>query len=614
MHSRFKYFINKDSSIFKVKRFLHGLNIGSVLMLVYVIVLMRQYGWYFNHLNWLWTGCGIIGFVIWSGLEYIRQNYMREIIIEWRRFILIVAIPLFLFYLLHGVFMDFGDDWMQIRYVFGIHGLSGKFVDGTDLYYSFSYGNILSDMIYCSFVKWFGLRLANVLPFLLSIWIAIEVFKILSFLGISDNFCCVATLFSVIINTIMSFGNATVLDIMGIPLIIQCIYFCINRNIKFDYKLICYISFCLGLCVAIKFTNTIYVIPLMIWLFYRIIRLDTKQHILMFASMIAGVLPLIPYGVWGILTYNDPFYCLLSIKFDLGYWPYIENAGLNKVDARWGGRTLMESIFWPMLSMFHYNRLSELQMPSVRLFLGSITSLCILCCAKRIGNNPIKILSLFCATVGMFWGIQSGYVRYAVGLEVLYGILLSFAIYHFMEKQFKYWSRLGMLLCFLCVAQVLFDLFVFFRGNIWAGRPFIFDNPSLSIENARLLGRDRNWLEMQSEDVQDSLVDVDYWFVSSTDFFVAMGWAILLRDAPLIGINPGLINMPVIRSNVLNYLKNKKDQNGYMMIPHERDIPKAKKCIDSLNVGMSIAHIIPIKLNIDYQQSLMVYLLHLKIE
>src|SRR2546423_12881282 len=118
------------------------------------------------------------------------------------------------------------------------------------------------------------------------------------------------------------------------------------------------------------------------------------------------------------------------------------------------------------------------------------------------------------------WSATSGYVRYALFVEITGGLLLVYLARYIWERaqrlpRLPRAVRLAAALVPICllVAQCARS-YVYIRQTEWSGRPTIFDDAASYRRELRWVWRDRDLMKFQTAENKELFARVDAWVVS----------------------------------------------------------------------------------------------------
>jgi hypothetical protein len=184
---------------------------------------------------------------------------------------------------------------------------------------------------------------------------------------------------------------------------------------------------------------------------------------------------------------------------------------------------------WPVQTLFRPERLSELSVYSGRLSLGLIGAALALVLAWR--NKELRRLS-FVAFSGLFlWSATTGYIRYALFLELLAGAILVMLVVETLNKR----RLFGLALIVLCLFGTQAAVACHYIGKIeWSRRPTILQLPAAWQRETQHLLRDHSLRSFSPKTDRTRFAQVEVWIESSMK---TASLEILLNDkAPVIGL------------------------------------------------------------------------------
>src|SRR4030095_8271864 len=196
------------------------------------------------------------------------------------------------------------------------------------------------------------------------------------------------------------------------------------------------LSLLLGVATALKIANLIYAAPIIVMYLVNVFmaagRSRWMSSIGRSAKLALGaaaifLLPLLPVHVLMYRLTGNPVFPLYNGLFKSPYWPQ----GVS-FDPRWGPHGIVETIAWPVFMFFRAARLSEYPFYSGRLSIGFVVAALIIFLARR--ERAVWQLGLITVFSAIVWSASSGYVRYALYLELTSGILIIWMISYALKK------------------------------------------------------------------------------------------------------------------------------------------------------------------------------------
>jgi hypothetical protein len=290
------------------------------------------------------------------------------------------------------------------------------------------------------------------------------------------------------------------------------------------------IAFLLGLSLAFKLINVIAALPILVlvaWTFISEQRGSLSGRQLLrtgVVSFAAFVLPALPFSIYLYQEMGSPVFPFLNGIFKSPYWH--ANSGW---DPRWGPAGFWETLSWPVQSLFRPDRLSELSVYSGRVSLGLIGAALALVLGWR--NKELRRLS-FLALSGLFlWSATTGYIRYALFLELLAGAILVMLVLQAARSQWQ----LGLAAVVFCLLGTQGAVAGHYVSTIeWSRRPTLFQSPGAWQRETQHLLRDHSLRRFSPKSDRTRFAQVEVWIESSMK---TVSVEILLNDkAPVIGL------------------------------------------------------------------------------
>jgi hypothetical protein len=352
-------------------------------------------------------------------------------------------------------------------------------------------------------------------------------------------------------------------DLFVLPLFFECLLVVATTS-KLENKYICiYLGILSGFGVALKLTNIIYFIPLI--LYYCVMQLKRRKanFLRLFAMIVACGIPSLPYLIYSTKFTGNPVFPFFNSIFKSPYYPISDFK-----DLRWGGHTVIETVFWPILSFLQPTRYAELGFNSGSLLIGCIVSIIvILMLCRKIHELRCLIPFVICFFISTFlWSFSTGYARYAMPLELL-GFLILFALLYALIgidfEKYKY------LICAFilsgCISICLTGYYLISVHYEWSWRPSVFQSPKIYLtqakENLPFLFHDRNATD--DPILQQKFLNVKTWICLPYTSFATIAnpnadFFYVDKNAP---IDP--------RQFTENYFKGRERDNIYALINND---------------------------------------------
>src|SRR4029079_19238510 len=179
---------------------------------------------------------------------------------------------------------------------------------------------------------------------------------------------------------------------------------------------------------------------------------------------ISALLFLAPFAPFMMVIYRltgNPVFPLYNGIFKSAYWP--QGAVF---DPRWGPWGIYETVVWPVLMYFKPDRLCEFPFYSGRLSIGYILAAVCLLIAR--GDRNIRALAFTTLLGSILWSATSGYIRYALFLELTSGILLIWLLHYSWNKCARFSNRARLIVpTALCLLLLAHSYFALLYANHW---------------------------------------------------------------------------------------------------------------------------------------------------
>lgn len=512
-----------------LRPFLVRLEGGDGLLFLYTVMIIRQYLCWVpvsNAIAWLIAALAG-GFVLGRYILIKRDTDPSASLPFW----VVVALPLFFSYLLRVAFPDLSFDVLNHRLFQQVRALNGFLDRPGDFFPTPGPFNTVPDMALGITRHLFGYRLGTILNFFALLWSG----RILDRLFRSQipndwlRALCVLAVFAA--EHLFFEINTYLVDLLALPLLLEATRLALQSMEPPRRRMhLVQIAFLIGVSVALKLTNLVLALPIVLlcaWTFVIESRADRFGKELLRVSLfsITGFLvPVLPFSLYLYQQTGSPVFPILNGVFKSPYW-----SPQNIWDPRWGPRGPWEILSWPIQILFHPERLSELALYSGRLSLGLLAALLALLIAW--GNKELRRLCFLVLASLFLWSATTGYIRYALFLELLSGVLLVMLIVATSKNK----RQLGVALLFLCLAGTQTTLACHYIASTeWSRRPTIFKLPDAWKQNARYFLRDRSLRSFSSRPDRTRFDRVEVWIESSMK---SVGLEILLNEkAPIIGL------------------------------------------------------------------------------
>lgn len=214
-------------------------------------------------------------------------------------------------------------------------------------------------------------------------------------------------------------------DITALPLLLLLIRKLVAKECDTSSEEIVFTAYLAGICFALKMTNIIFLVPIVI---VYIIKNRKYIHCKCFLlCIIIGIFPSMAYLLYAYISTGNPVFWTYNSIFKS---PYHIDADFK--DLRWGPspHNMLDFIIWPWKLVVGYDsRVSELsQLPQVYILLGLVSSiyLVIKTCIKKTKDKAMTIFIILFWIFYALWLYSTGYPRYAILCEVM-AVIISIA-------------------------------------------------------------------------------------------------------------------------------------------------------------------------------------------
>ena len=506
-----------------------NLELGDFVLFLYLLALVRQYLWVIpsNALAWVLA----LPLAILASFFCITRRPSpseRPLLAFW----LIVAVPLCVVYAMRAVLPDVSFDVLNYRIFHGERALTGFLFRPGDFFPTPAPYNPLPDMV-TGLSRWtLGYRLGTAINLLAMLWTGGIIDRILRSHLPNPWRRSVGVLLILLAEHLLFEINNYMIELLALPLLLEATWLALrNSTAQKPAQHLARIAFLLGLSVALKLTNLVICLPLVLLCAYDFLvrHRPLPKELLKGAvfSLGAFAAPLLPFCLYIRAQTGSPLFPVLNGVFKSPYWP--ANSGW---DPRWGPVGLVETILWPLRMTLSPERTSELLVYSGRLSIGCIVALLALILAPR--EKQLRTLCLITLFGLILWSATTGYIRYGLYLEVLAGIIIVlFAAAVARSARTVAKTCLATLLWLALIAQAA-TACRYTAVTEWSGRPSIFARPDVWKTESHYLLRDHSLRAFLTKPDRKRFDLVEVWIASSIK---TTGLEILLnKKAPVIGL------------------------------------------------------------------------------
>jgi hypothetical protein len=399
--------------------------------------------------------------------------------------------------------------------------------------------NPTSDIVTGLYRKALGYRLGTIVNYLALIWTGTILNRLLREYVVSVWLRNLSILFILCTEQLLFQINNYMVDLLALPLLLEATILAVTpADHRQAGKRTVLFALLLGLATAFKLSNLFVAVPVAgIYLFNLIAsnRQELKKMLvrqLKIAPLAAlgFIVPILPFTIVLYRLTGNPVFPLYNGIFKSPFWP--QGAVL---DPRWGPWGVYEVVVWPVLMFFRPYRLSEFTLYSGRLSIGYLLAVVCLVIAGR--DRTIRGLSIITLLGGLLWSAGTGYIRYALFLELTSGILLVWLVRYVWRKFAAYpqWARLltQAPIWLLLLAQSYFAL-SFVNVWEWSTRQTILQRDAAYRKEYENLLRDRSFTSYLAPEELALFKDVDVWV--ETTYKTAPILEFLKPQTPIISV------------------------------------------------------------------------------
>jgi hypothetical protein len=502
---------------------------SDALLFLYLAVIARQYlCWVPINNAFAWSVAAAIGLAgSWWYVVTKAEVRQRNSFAFW----ILVVVPVSFAYLLRAPFPDVSFDVMNYRLFHGIRGLNGFLYQPGDFFPTPAPYNTAPDMAMGITRLAFGYRAGTIINVFALLWSASIIDRLLRS-HLANAWSRAAAVLLILGAEHLFFEiNTYMIDLLAVPLLLEATRLALaeippaNRATH-----LARIAFLLGISVAFKLINVVTAVPIAMlcgWRFFLECRgsfTGREFTRILLASLGAFLLPILPFTIYLYQEMSSPVFPILNGVFKSPYWP--PNIGW---DSRWGRLGFWEVLIWPVKMFFRPDRLSELLVYSGRLSVGFLAAIAAWLVAWRVPQ--LRRLSFVTLAGLLFWSRGTGYIRYALFLELVAGVVLVLLAIHAMKRR-PLIPLAVLILCSLGAQVALARRYIV--KTEWSGRPTYFHYPEAWKREAQYFCRDYSLRMFSPKGDRTRFSRVEVWIESSMK---TASLEILLNDkAPVIGL------------------------------------------------------------------------------
>lgn len=507
---------------------------GDALLFVYALAFARQYFWVLDNNALAWA----LSVVLASAACYFYVTTKpfppgRA----GREFWLLVALPLLFVYAFRAPFPDVSFDVLNYRLLHAERSLRGTLFALGDFFPTPAPYDPAPDTITGLFRLALGYRLGTIVNLLALLWAARVADKILRpFVAHAWTRAAFVLLVALAEHLLFEVNNYMV-DLLALPLLLEATHLALRTDeAEGSRGVYVHAALLLGACAALKLTNVVPVVPLVLVFAYKALfgaRRLSPRHLLstLACCFVAFTATLLPFTVYLWRVTGNPLFPIANSFFKSPYWP--TGGGW---DSRWGPTDLWETLVWPVLAVFEPERHSELAVYSGRLSIGFVIALAGLFLCRR--DARVRTLCLLVVAGCLIWSAAGmGYSRYGLYLEMLSGVAVVVVAVVMLGSTWRgaaLWKKAAVSLILAALVVQASAACVYAYGYEWSMRHTILHFREYRNE-ARQILRDRSLASYLTDEERARYANVGAWVVSG---WKSAGLEVMLNErAPAIAVN-----------------------------------------------------------------------------
>lgn len=340
----------------------------------------------------------------------------------------------------------------------------------------------------------------------------------------------IAAIVIIITEQIMTNMTTYYVDLFAIPLFLEIIIILFSKE-KNEYNNY-FVLLLAGFAISMKLSNLILVAVLAVIYIYK------YRDTFSWKTFVFGIpilfFPVAVYMINNAMQTGNPIFPFYNAIFQS---PYMD--AVNWTETGYGPKTLKERLLWPLYTIRDTRRCFDTETYYGRIAFGYLTALVAFVIAgydkikRKIKFDQLGWMSILLIVLCLVWSnFMMGYIRYALILEILSGVVCVWFIYKYFNDRLVY-SALSMVVILSLMytaTQTISDLMKTSNEISWR-LPFGMNEESYMNNARQIFNRDYNY-----NDLLDGVS-----CIGITDF--NSGYARLLTDEiPIIDIHMGYEN------------------------------------------------------------------------
>jgi len=518
------------------KSFRERFDLASLIFAPYVLTIVWQYFAFIPNKTSGWIIAVSVSAALWYAFVALRETPKEKS--SWQ-FWLVVTLPLLLAYSLRVAFPDVSFDVLNYHIFHSERALHGWLFIPGDFFPTAAPFNPTPDILTGLYRHALGYRLGTIANLVALIWTGIILNRLLRDYIRSVWLRNVSILFILFTEQLMFQINNYMVDLLALPLLLEATIIAIETKTNRVIQRTTWLGLLLGVATAFKLANLFIALPIvLVYVFKLFVTSDGRGRLKTFGRLlkstpiaaIAFLIPVAPFTLFIFRETGNPIFPLYNGLFKSPFWP--QGAVF---DPRWGPWGVAETLAWPFVMFFRPWRLNEFTFYSGRLTVGYLLAFVCLFIARR--DRRVRAIAFITLLGIILWSATSGYIRYALYLELTSGFLLVWLAYFIWTKttRFPSWARYAAQapLWLLLIGQSYVALGYMNRWE-WSTRGTALAHPKPFMREAKNLLVDRSLANYLAPDEKAPFDDVDVWF--ETTYKTAAFEALLNPKTPVIGV------------------------------------------------------------------------------
>src|SRR5262245_49492361 len=578
-----------------LQKFRDGLDLGAVLFFPYIPAIVWQYFGPLHSKAMAWSLTAIVSAIVWY--VYVAGKETSPATLSWQ-FCLIVALPLLAVYSLRADFPDVSFDVVNYHIFESERVLRGSLYIPGDFFRASSPINPTPDILTGFYRYLLGYRLGTIVNYLALVWIGAILDRLLRPYIRSAWFRSCGVLFILCTEQLLFQINEYMVDLLALPLLLEATILAIAPgDDEQPARRTALLAFLLGVATAFNLANLFFAVPIVLLYVFNFISTANRGQRgqgfwkLLRLTPVAAVLFLAPSAPFTVFLYRltgNPIFPLYNGIFKSPYWPQ----GVV-FDPRWGPWGVFESAAWPVLMFFKPYLLNEFSYYSGLLSIGFI--LVAVCLLIARGDRSVRAIAFITLVGSILWSASSGYIRYALYLELTSGILLIWLGWFMWQKfaSLRRWARLGVLapLGLLLMAQSFMAMTYVSRWE-WSTRETILGRETFFRREYQNFLRDRSLASYLTSEDLALFRDIDVWVETTYKTSAIAG--LLTPNTPIISVRmPNYFGTNEARAKFAEVLQAAQGKRMFTLTTHE-SMDEARAALAARGLSMGKARAVPV--------------------